>query len=82
MSPYRQPPTDWTTYPCLRCSTVSKILDCSPRTVRDMIHDGRLRAFSITPKGRETYRVCTRSLLAFMAGQFIAHEEKQAKLHA
>lgn len=61
--PYQPPPVDWQTYPMLRATTVAKLLDVDPDTVRRMIADGRLQATKLGRKGRDQYRVLTASLI-------------------
>lgn len=71
--PYQPPPIDWQSYPSLRTGTVAKLLDVSAHCVRRMIKDGRLTAYTLDRKGRDTYRVATASVLKVMTDNLV-HE--------
>jgi len=76
--PYQPPPIDWHQQPLLRASTVAKILDTDPETVRNMIKDGRLEGVELSHlngsrRHQSRYRVVTASLLKQLTKKVQAH---------
>lgn len=59
----------------LKPSEVARILNVCPRTVINMIRDGKLRAVTLSGKSRKSYRILSGELDRFTAEEYEKYEK-------
>tara|TARA_R110002126_G_scaffold51939_1_gene141841 strand:- start:16119 stop:16322 length:204 start_codon:yes stop_codon:yes gene_type:complete len=58
-------------------SEVAKILKVSPKTINNMINDGKLKALTISGNERKCYRILKGELDRFAAQEYEKYETKE-----